>query len=295
MTTDPRNQWTTQGIASALWRDDVHQVGVYGALRRQDEIAEGRSTRAGVLDVFGSTAVSLSQSTKIDMAIEAAVITGKTNRSTTRTSPRRLHIRSAGAVGEAMVGIADGKIRAGASGGYASGDGDPSDDSISDFTFDRNFGVGMVLFDEVMGAIDAQTHTLASNPATVGQPPDGVDQVANEGAFRRAMYIQPRLESDPLDWLTLRTAVVIAASTAPYAHPYYTSRNGGVPVNQLNEPTSGYSLGHEVDWSVELTPWQRFDPSVSIAVQGGHAYLSENIGGAQVERVDRLLVVMRLQ
>ena len=59
-------------------------------------------------------------------------------------------------------------VSTGAGFGYASGDADPADDQLNDFTFDRNHGVGMVLFDEVQGAIEAATHQNLINPEHVG-------------------------------------------------------------------------------------------------------------------------------
>jgi len=291
LVSEPRTQWATQAILSALWVDGNDRFGVYGVSRDQDELMTGRSTHAGVLDVFAETELEISEGTSLTLAAEGAAISGKTNRTTTTESPRRLHIKSAGAVGVVSLAAYDKRLEFGFNSGYASGDKDSADDQLNDFTFDRSYGVGMVLFDEVMGAIDARTHTLVSNPENVGQPPDGVDSIVNEGAVKRAAFIQPNIKLKPMKWVELKAGLLFAAATAPVAHPYYTARNGGTPTNHLNQVTDGYDLGREFNWSVSLLPMD----SVRLSAQGGHAALSDNLGGNDTPRVDRMLFVLQVQ
>ena len=296
LTIDARNQWTHQGILSALWMKGNDRLGVYGVSRQQDELVSGRTTRAGVLDIFADTHTPIADGVKLRLAFEAAGISGKTNRSTTYESPRRIHIRSGGATALGMVSIMDDRLKFGASSGFASGDGDPTDDTSHDFTFDRNFGVGMILFDEIQGGIDAASYNLVTNPEYSGQAPDGVEAMVHEGAFRRASYIQPRIQINPVPWVVFRTGVLFASATAPIAHPFYTVRNGGTPVNQLKEETDGYRLGTELDWSLTLkTKAPKTHPlhRTRLSIQGGHAYLDANLGGSDTERVDRFIVMFQ--
>ena len=213
---------------------------------------------------------------------------------TTYNSRDRVHVLSAGAVGLAMLGMRDDTLKVGLSSGFATGDGDPNDDTMADFSFDRNFDVGMVLFDEVMGGIDAAHYNLVTNPAFAGRPPDGVEASVHEGAFRRATYVQPRVEVTPAPWARARLGMLFAWSTAPVSHGFYTHRNGGVPVNHLKQPTSGYALGKELDWSLQVGPFVESDHLLSgtkMSVQGGHAFLDSNLGG---DRVDRYILMLHL-
>ena len=291
---DVSTQWTNQAIASILWRDDDDQAGLYGAVRRQDELLYSRSTRVTVVDAFTDLHLPLSSSLNLHLAAEGAGITGKTNRSTTYNARDRVHVLSAGAVGVAMLGMRDDTVMVGLSSGFATGDGDPSDDTMADFTFDRNFDVGMVLFDEVMGGIDAAHYNLVTNPAFAGRPPDGVEASVHEGAFRRATYVQPRVELSPMPWMRARLGMLFAWSTAPVSHGFYTHRNGGVPVNHLKQPTSGHALGSEFDWSLQVGPFLEADHPLGetrVSIQGGHAFLDSNLGG---DRVDRYIMMLHL-
>ena len=294
VTVDVNTQWTNQAIVSVLWRKDDDQAGIYGAVRRQDELLYSRSTRVTVVDAFTDLHVPITEGLNLHLAAEGAGITGKTNRSTTYNARDRVHVLSAGAVGVAMLGMRDDTIQVGLSSGFATGDGDPNDDTMADFSFDRNFDVGMVLFDEVMGSIDAAHYNLVTDPSYAGRPPDGVEATVNEGSFRRATYVQPRVEVTPVSWARARLGALFAWSTAPVSHGFYTLRNGGVPVNHLKQPTSGYALGTELDWSLQIGPFLDDDHFLSdtrVSFQGGHAFLDSNLGG---ERVDRYIMMLHV-
>jgi hypothetical protein len=297
LTIDVGSQWTNQALFSVLWHEDDDSFGLYGGVRRQDELLYARTTRVTVLDGFTKLNLPLNDSMNLHLGFEAAGITGKTNRATTYNSHSRVHILSAGAVTEAMIGMLDERLQVGFGAGFASGDGDPNDDTLHDFSFDRNFGVGMVLFDEVMGSIEAAQYNLLTDPDHMGQPPDGVEASVYEGAFRRASYIQPRFQYDPTSWAKLRMGMVFAWSTAPVSHGFYTHRNGGVPVNHLGQPTEGYALGTEFDWSVQLGPFvDETHPlhKTRVSVQGGHAFLDSNLGGDEMGRIDRYLMMLHV-
>ena len=297
ITLDARTQWANQALFSVLWKEGDDSFGVYGVVRRQDELLNSRTTRVTALDGFTKFNVDLSKETSLYFGMEAAGITGKTNRATTYSSPERIHILSGGVVAESMVGVLDDTLKLGFSTGLASGDGNPDDDTTHDFSFDRNFGVGLVLFDEVMGGIDAAHYNLITDPDHAGQAPDGAEASVYEGAFRRASYIQPRVQYDPTSWMRLRVGMLFAWSTAPVSHGFYTYRNGGVPVNHLSQPTSGYALGSELDWSLQVGPFvdkDHFLGNSRVSVQGGHAFLDSNLGGDTMGRIDRYLMMLHV-
>lgn len=298
LTIFPELQWTQQAILSALYAKKGSQFGVYGVARQQTELYNQRETRVGVIDAFADISTAINEKWTLQTAFEAAGISGKSNRSTTYDSPQRVHIRSAGATGIINATLQD-QYRFGIAGGWASGDGNSADDVSNDFTFDRDFGVGMVLFREVLGGVDEATYTLLTDPAYSGQAPDGVEASVHEGAFRRASYVQPQLSLKPMDWMELRAATLIAWSTAPINQPFYTHRNGGVPVNHHGEPTSDYHLGTELNWGITVGDIPVFGKSKlkpSLSIQGGHALLGDAIELAEADtRVDRYIATIRVR
>jgi len=298
-----------QGVAGALYSPEGAKLGVYGVFRDQVEPVlagedVGRTTRIGVLDVFGELDRVVGP-IRVRVGGEAAGIDGHTNRAETVASLDGLDVLSAGATGyvgvaatrqlrlvDAHTGASTGDVWAAkVRGGWASGDGDPDDGRSNDFTFDRDYDAGMLLFDEQMGAIEAANYALISDPANTGHTPDGADLSVTEGSFRRAVFVQPVVEVSPLAWLGVRAGVMAAWATAPIAQPFYTYRNGGVPANYLDQPTSGRALGTEVDWALRVGGIAlgggegaggpvRLQPE--LLVQGAHLFRSADMGGGVV-------------
>ena len=270
-----------QGIASVLWTGD-QTLGIYGVYRNQREADGERLTEAGVLDLYADAPVAVGDLT-LRLAAEAAGITGHTSRSQSYNARDGLKLLSAGATGLASLSPEDERWNALLRVGWGSGDGDPDDGASHDFSFDRDFDVGMVLFREVQGAIDANTYAQLNDPALSGGPPEGAELLVGEGAVKRAAFVQAAVGAKALDWLALKAGCAISWSTAPNSQAFYTFRNGGIPVNQLNEPLKGYALGTEFDWAVTVgdLPAKLGSDALrpAIVLQGGHLLASKNLGG----------------
>jgi len=291
-------QVANQAVAAILHDpgEDATKWGLYGVFRNQLEPGMERATQAGVLDAFGSHPIELNDELTLTLAAESVGIMGRTSRAQSYNATDGLALRSGALVTKATLESPrfDAHLNLGAS----SADGRPDDKRSLDFTADRDFGVGMVLFDEVMGGIDAGTHSLLTDPVYSGQAPDGVELVANEGAWRRAAYIQPAIAVRPIDQLELKVGMVSAISTGPIAQPFYSFRNGGVPRNHLNQDTAGKrGLGNEINWALSLQPKstevmeEEWKVQPRLEIQGGHAMLSEALGGGTVSLVQSALRV----
>lgn len=293
-------QWASQGIVALLYADDNKRMfGVYGVARHQREILEERETRVAVIDVFGDLPFEIGSGWTSRLAMEAAGMSGKTDRATTYNSRDNIRIEAGGATGIATISAPEDRVALNLVSGWASGDGDPDDDVSHDFSFDRDFGVGQVMFDEVMGGTAAAAQVVLSNPEYVGQAPDGVEALVNEGAFKRAAFVQPIIDGRPVDWLLLRVGWMMAWSTGPVRDPFTTYRMGGVPHNIHGKPTTGYKLGSELDWAMVLGDVDlslgplKVKPSLKI--EGGHAFLGENLQGAGPNRIDLYRATARLR
>lgn len=268
-----------QGIAATMLgnAETPMRAGLYGVVRHQTE-PDGSVTTATVIDLYTEGKRAVSDDWTLSGGFEGAGISGFTERSRSVTSVEGLNVKSAGLTGYlALTGLDDGltlKVR----GGWASGDADPDDDTSRDFSFDRDYDAGMVIFDEVQGAINAQSYNLLADLEHTGHVADGADALVDEGAVKRASFVQPLIDGQPKDWLGLRVGATLAWATAPVAHPYYTYRAGGTPTNQLNQTTDGYKLGTELDWALHLSlPGDRV-VAPDLLVQGGHLLPSANLG-----------------
>ncbi len=273
-------QLASQAVLAVLRSTpDGTKAGAYTVLRTQREADPDRSTQAAVVDLYADVPKELCNLT-VRAAAEVAGVLGKTDRVLSYAGRDGIGIASMGALvslsGTYTPKHLGGMLRL----AYASGDGNPDDGATHDFSFDRDADVGMVLFDEVAGAIEARTHALLSDPTRAGQPPDGVEVLVTEGAFRRAFAIQPVLTWTPKPWLDTAFGLVRAWSTAPVAHPFYSYRAGGVPHDVLDRPSEGRALGTELDVSVTVGKVQAGRwPTPSLRVQVGHAWLAEGLGG----------------
>ncbi len=295
-----RRQRAFQGIFSLLYADAAsNRLGIYAVYRHQDELDEDRGTRAGAVDLFGQFPIALTSSGwGLVAAAEGAMIAGTTDRATTYSSPEQVSVLSGGAAGVVTVHSPAKRFQVHLRSGVASGDSDPDDGTTRDFTFDRDFDVGMVLFDQLMGGIEGGTYDLLTDP-TSSPPPDGVEALATEGAFRRAMFVQPVLQGTPLPWLDLRLGLLLAGGSVYYAHPYYSFRAGGTPRNHLDEPTGGRHLGTEIDWAVRIggpiKPTLETSPTVHVLIQGAHLALGSALQGEDAGPIHQLLLTGRFR
>lgn len=291
----PGHQAIYQGILAAQWapKDKAH-AGAYVVYRHQREADKLRKTDITAVDLTFDAPLTAGPAT-LRFAGEGATILGATSRAASANSPEGLAVRQFGATGLGSAHFAEGKAGLILRGGYASGDGDGYDAYARDFTFDPNFDVGMVMFDEVQGALGAAAYGRLNDPGNMGQPPDGAELLVTEGAFKKSAFVQPILEAKPTEWSRVRVGALVGWATAPIGDPFYSGRNGGTPTNQLNEVTEGYDLGWELDWSLQLqqdVKVKDFGLQPALLLQGGHYFPSANVG---TERVDLYTATARLR
>ena len=295
-----QRQRAFQGIFSLLYADaESRRLGIYAVYRHQDELEEDRGTRAGAVDLFGQMPLALtSTGWGLIGAAEGAIIAGATDRATTYTHPDQVSVFSGGAAGVLTVHSPEKRFQVHLRSGVASGDPEPDDGASRDFTFDRDFDVGMVLFDQLMGGIEGGTYDLLTDP-TSSPAPDGVEALATEGAFRRAVFVQPVLQGAPRPWLDLRLGLLLAGGSVQYAHPYYSFRAGGVPRNHLNEEPQGRHLGTEIDWAIriggEIKPTVERSPQLHVLIQGGHLALGSALKGDDSGPIHQLMLSGRFR
>lgn len=295
-----RDEVALQGVAAVQMHPKEGSVyGVYFVGRHQT--ADGRATNVGVADAAFDVPVALGD-WRLRLAGEAAGVLGRTSLATTYNSADHVDVRSLGAALQTELGAPDDVVVGHLRAGFASGDGNPDDGGSHDFTFDRDYDVGMLLFDERQAALEAGLSSLVSDPTVAGRPPDGVETLTTEGAFRHATFVQPAVVVAPLDVLELRAGAVFAWSTAPQSNAFYTVRAGGTPMNALNEPISGYGagggygLGTEIDWAVRLHGGEAtkdWTVHPELLVQGAHAFLAEAAAGSGDKRLDLVTAIAR--
>ncbi len=300
-------QLAFQGVGSVVYRDLIRQAGLYAVYRHQEE-GDGRATDVAVFDLYldrwGDLFKDMERTQEtgwhLRLAMEAALIVGRTNRSLSYNEREALTVLSGGFTGVGTLYAPERRLGFHVRGGLASSDGDGDDGFSNDFTFDRDFDVGFILFDHVQGGVEAATHALVTDPENTGYPPDGAEALATEGSFRRGVFLQPIVTVAPTSWIELRFGVVSAATTAPVRHPFYAFRAGGSDRNHHNVAPSSRYLGTELDWAVrlggELPVPSENKPRAEALIQGGTAILGGALrAGEDEEVVHHVLITGRFR
>lgn len=286
-----------QAILSAVHtRAGGATYGVYTVFRYQHELGPDRTLAAAVIDGYADVPLALGD-WALDLAAEGAFIGGRTDRATTYSSPESIGIAQLGLVGHATLTEPGDRVLGHLVAGWASPDADGDDGTTHSFTFDRDFDAGLVLFDQVLGSVDAATHVHLTDPQRVHEPPDGVEALVREGAIHDAAFLQPVLQGKPVDWLDLRAGVLAAWATAPAANPFYSFRAGGSPRNQHDVAPGGRYLGTEIDWGVTVgrpIAWG-VEPEPSFEIQGGHLLVGPALQGSGPSVIHHVLGTARVR
>jgi len=120
--------------------------------------------------------------------------------------------------------------------GYASGDDDPDDKTFKTFTFDKNYDISLMLFDQILPTL---------GPTVSNTSNDGVEtSIARTGNYiGNAMYLQPRFSYVVSDTFTPSFSALFAR-TAKVTEDDVGNENYGVELNiDLNyEPVDRFRL-----------------------------------------------------
>jgi hypothetical protein len=236
-------------IGSLFYREEGIDIGMYVAGRIQEDDA-GTSLDATAIDIFGRIDAGPGYQGLL-LAAELAILTGSTDRVVQAERPGGVDISAFGAVLRAgwHFGMLD--LLPVLEIGYASGDPDPHDGTVTSFSFDPDYKVGLVLFDTVLRGITAMSAAESADPDRVGLPLPGTDMLASKGRISGAIYINPTVRIRPLPQMTLLAGFLYAWSSAPFAQSYQTFANGGVSTNPYGLINPGRNLGCELDLGVD--------------------------------------------
>jgi hypothetical protein len=236
-----------QGVFFARWEPtDLSRVGVYVSRRAQSYAADGGNLQAWIFDAHARTAVlfpSLDSSLRLET--EGVAVSGHSTHAMNLNTDS-VRVVQQGLVARATVTRRD--VEAELEVGYASGDSNPFDDVSSGFMFNRDYKVGLVLWDEVMLFQTQNSARKLSDPALSAIPPHGIDLLATEGAVTNALYLNPKLRwRPPILSGRLRGVVGVLFTRAPepVIDPYQ-SFLASAPRNAFGQP-AGQSYGTEVD------------------------------------------------
>ncbi len=297
------DEFAAQGIVAAVYRDKdpspstdpaVNSVGLYLVYRHQQQeaVALQDPRQVGVpirefdetLDVFvvdsaGSLNVKVPGSrAHVFGAYEIAYLHGKTDifrTIETTLNNRREDVRALGAAAKigavATRGSGEdrwGEFVASVEWGWASGDADPNDGEVTRFTIDANHNVGLILFDEILKWKTARAAANAQDPDLVNRPAPGVQLLPSDGGIFGATYVYPTFVYRPVPQLDLKTAVVIAQTSADFVDPVRVATDGRF-LNYDGGTATSHDLGVELDAGIEYRLQVGHGLGVQLGAQGG--------------------------
>lgn len=240
-----------QGVLALRFnKDPENTFGVYAVYRNQRNMNVtdgGKATDVFVVDAAGKWEFLKRRNRVLKVGFEALTINGTTTQARNENSAL-LRVQQFGAA--AKVSYKVHQLTLLADWGFASGDQNPADDRIENFRFDRDFKVGLVLFDQVMAYQSARAGVRASDPNLVGIAPEGADLLGTAGSITGVWYLFPRVKYGLFDWLDVYGGPLFAFSTARLTDPFNTRLGGGTALNSLNG-RPGLYMGTEVDLGVQ--------------------------------------------
>ena len=249
------------------------RVGFYTARRVQSFALDGGDLHTWVFDLHLRT---LFQPQLIPVTFsleaEAAQVYGGTSHAPSLGAPGTSRVNQQGAVLRALA--SRGPLEVELEGGYASGRANPFDDQASAFQMNRDFKVGLVLFDEVLLFQTQNAARRLSDPALAGRPPPGLDLVPTEGAVTNALYLKPTLRYRPalLDGKLRAVASVLFARAPEKVIDLYQAFVSSAARNSFGAAAKR-DYGTEVDFALGYRTRIAGDQlGAELGVQGGYLF-----------------------
>jgi hypothetical protein len=260
-------------VAALVWDPDADsRAGLYVARRWQEYAAGGGSLHTWMFDLHARTLFPLLWlGGTVSLEAEAVEVYGSTTHAPNLSALFRTKVAQQGAAARAL--LSRGTVEAELEAGYASGDSNPFDDAATQLQFNRDFKVGLVLFDEVLLFQTQNSARRLADPNLSARPPPGIDLLPTEGAVANALYLKPTLRWRPSLFggrLRLVGSVLFARAAEPYVDPYNTFV-GSTPLNPFGAQP-GKNYGTEIDGALSWRARLRGDVGYELGAQAGRLF-----------------------
>lgn len=252
-------------------KDPSNWLGGYAVYRNQttaddgDLYANDNDLEVGAYNIAGQGTKWLRDNRQLIGAFEGTFIAGRTTIARDENGTHK--IRQGGAVARGFFGNHDTWL-IGADLGYASGDPNPTDRKINNFTFDAGHTVGLVLFKQVQGWRSARSEMLATDGELTGEALNGTQFIPTRGGVSNALYAHPKFRYSLWERLELWGGPLFAAAPVPIVDPFVTRLEGGTPTNSVSGDGEKRYYGTELDLGIRA----RFDIKkfwLQAGLQGG--------------------------
>ncbi|MBI5485793.1 MAG: hypothetical protein HY905_00520 [Deltaproteobacteria bacterium] len=270
-----------QGIFALLWREEPRQVGMYVAYRNQT-FDDGDNLEVVAVDVTADWTFDLAEGWDLQVAGEGVGVFGSTDVARSLTSDTHDIMQFGGALRVAAKYLE--QYTAQVEVGAATSDANTYDDQLLRFTFDPDYNVGLIMFEELIAWQTARAATLAASPDLVGEPVPGLELLPTNGGVSGALYVNPTFRARPLEWLEAAVGLLWGYSTADFVSPFEQKVNG-VPANYMGGDSGNRNLGVELDVGVNFFIPLRL-VQLEAGAQFGYMFLGDAFADADGNRPD---------
>jgi len=246
-------------------------IGGYAVYRNQNTSDDGDlygdddDLEVGAFNIAGQGTKWLRDDLQLIGGFESVLIAGRTTVARDENGTHK--VLQGGAVARGFFGNHETWLL-GADLGYASGDPNPTDRWINNFTFDAGHNVGLVLFKQVQGWRTARSEMLATDGELTGVPLNGTQFIPTRGGVSNAIYAHPKFRYALWERLEIWGGPLFAAAPVPIVDPFVTRIEGGTPTNSVAGDGDKRYYGTELDLGVRA----RFDINnfwLQAGLQGG--------------------------
>lgn len=228
-----------QGIFLFMMRGKDWEAGIY-IVQRYQEFDEGGMLNGRAYDLYFKW-----MNSRVTISGEGALMEGRTDYLRSYSAPKGVNVLSGGGVIRGDVKFGRHFIRV--EGGVATGDQNPFDKKLTQFSFNPDYNVGIVLFEEVRALISLADSGRVANPQIAGSPAPGVRLIPTNGGVSNCIYGTISGIIRPYESGTLKVGYIWARAVVRPIDMFRTFENGGVPTNYLGRPYPGLEYGHEFD------------------------------------------------
>lgn len=286
----------SQGVFGLRATGERLTVGLFQSYRSQTDrpapappLRDRTTVTAGATDLWVEADVlRFGEHRALRVEGEAAFIYGTTTRPYFDDTIDGASIRSFGAVARVRYVDREARLNARLELGYASGDNDTHDATVRSFTFDPDYKVGLILFDQVMPRLQLRSIDRVGDPALLAVAPPGRRFAVGQGSVQNAAYLFPVVRMRPIEALDLRLGYLLALADGDVIDVYQSARQGGNNATYGGAAPGSRMLGQEVLGSVRFTVVPAEPLRLRAGVEGaifvpGAAF--DGVGGARMANV----------
>jgi hypothetical protein len=216
-------------VASVLYQSEKAALGIYSTLRFRNEPDQvgsdaGKFT-SGIIDLWGEAELG-----PASIEGEFATILGGGDLD---ASTNDIRVTQVG--GNLNVGFNPERLRLGVLGGFATGDADTTDNQLRTFSFDPDYNISLMLFEEPMPVLEPAA-------ANDGNQNRTFDAARTGYSISNALFVQPRVGFQLRDDLTADLSWLLATQAKADAA----------------SGDEGRGYGSEIDLNVRWDPIEHF-------------------------------------